>query len=119
MNNSQDKNIKQLYLKYKKKYLKAKLKFMSGGNNINKELILFKAEWCGHCKNFLPVWENISNDPNLNIKFKIYDSEQNKSEINNYNISGFPTIMYKVDNKLIEYVGNRDEESLKQFINSY
>jgi hypothetical protein len=44
---------------------------------------------------------------------------QNKKEINEYKIEGFPTIMYRVNNKLIEYNGNRDEESIRQFISSY
>ena len=121
MDNYHGKNVKNLYLKYKKKYLQAKINNMTGGSSItdNKELLLFKANWCGHCKNFMPVWEKLSNDSNLDIKFTTYDSENNKSEISNYNISGFPTIMYKVNNKIIEYNGSRDENSLKEFIKAY
>ena len=81
--------------------------------------MLFKAEWCGHCKHFLPIWEKISNDSNLNISFKIFDSEKNKKEIKEYNIDGFPTIMYKFNDKLIEYTGSRDVESIKHFISTY
>ena len=119
MDNYHGKNIKQLYLKYKKKYLESKLNNMNGGSSVNKELLLFKANWCGHCKNFMPIWDKVSKDSNINIKFTTYDSDQNKSEIANYNISGFPTIMYKVNNKLIEYNGSRDETSLREFITSY
>jgi protein disulfide-isomerase len=106
------------YLLYKKKYLKKKMSKMSGGSS-EKELILFKASWCGHCKKFLPVWNNITNDSNLNVKFTTYDSDEHKNEMQNYKIEGYPTILYKVNNQLIEYVGSRDEQSVKDFINSY
>ncbi len=94
---------------------------MIGGSNDSSqsELMLFKADWCGHCKNFLPTWEKISKNTGLNVSFKIFDSDKNKKEIDEYNISGFPTIMYKVNDKLIEYNGDRDENSIKEFILSY
>ena len=106
------------YLLYKKKYLKKKMSKMSGGSSKN-ELMLFKAEWCGHCKTFLPIWNNITSDSKLNVKFTTFDSVKHMKEIQDYNISGFPTILYKVNNELIEYVGNRDEDSVKKFIESY
>ena len=92
---------------------------MTGGNGDQNEMMLFKANWCGHCKTFLPTWEKISKDSNLNVNFKTFDSEQDKKIIEQYNIQGFPTIMYKVDNTLIEYNGNRDANSIKEFILSY
>jgi thioredoxin-like negative regulator of GroEL len=91
---------------------------MTGGSSPN-DLMLFKADWCGHCKNFLPTWEKISNDSELKVNFKIFDSDKNKKEIDEYNIQGFPTIMYKLGDKLIEYNGGRDENSIKEFILSY
>jgi thiol-disulfide isomerase/thioredoxin len=108
------------YLKYKNKYMQKK-NIMSGGSNISSqnELMLFKADWCGHCKNFLPTWEKISKNTDLNVSFKIFDSDKNQREINEYNVSGFPTIMFKVNDKLIEYNGDRDENSIKEFISSY
>jgi thiol-disulfide isomerase/thioredoxin len=94
---------------------------MTGGSTdpAQPELMLFKADWCGHCKHFLPTWEKISKNTDLNVSFKIFDSDKNRKEIDEYNISGFPTIMYKVNNKLIEYNGDRDENSIKEFILSY
>jgi thioredoxin-like negative regulator of GroEL len=112
-------DYKRKYLKYKNKYLLNKSIVMTGGESKQNELLLFKAEWCGHCKNFLPTWEKISNDTSLNINFKTFDSDKNKKEIKDFDIQGFPTIMYKVDDKLIEYNGSRDEKSIKEFIISY
>lgn len=106
------------YLLYKKKYLQKKMSKMSGGSS-QKELMLFKANWCGHCKSFLPIWEKITSDSNIKINFKTFDSDLHKKEMQDFNIEGFPTILYKVNNKLIEYNGNRDEKSVRDFISSY
>ena len=115
-------NFKLKYLKYKSKYLLNKNKLMTGGgeeNSSNNNLLLFKADWCGHCKNFLPVWNKISNDSTLNVNFKIFDSENNKSDMKKYNIQGFPTLLFQVNNNIIEYSGSKDEQSIRDFILSY
>ena len=108
------------YLKYKNKYLQQKsIKMLGGGSEYGPEIMLFKADWCGHCQDFLPTWEKISKDPNMKISFKTFDSDKNKDDIENYKIKGFPTLLLKADNKVIEYNGSRDEKSIKDFINSY
>ena len=106
------------YLLYKKKYLQQKINKMSGGAP-EKELMLFKADWCGHCKAFLPIWNQIINDSNLNINFTTFDSEEHKKEMQQYNVTGYPTIIYKVNNQLVEYNGSRDEKSIRDFISTY
>jgi len=116
MENHDDKLFNK-YLLYKKKYLQKKLN-MTGGSPKN-EIMLFKANWCGHCKSFLPIWQKIEKDPSLNVNFTTFDSVENKREMQLYNIEGFPTIIYKVNDKLIEYTGSRDEKSVREFIKSY
>jgi len=113
-------NYKAKYLKYKNKYLLNKYNQMSGGGDSQEEIILFKAEWCGHCKSFAPTWQKLSEDNNLKnkVKFVMYDSED-KDKLKEYGIEGFPTIFYKSGDKNIEYVGNRDEGSIREFILSY
>jgi protein disulfide-isomerase A6 len=102
------------YNKYKKKYYL--LKQIAGYDN--PELITFTAKWCGHCIRFQPVLDQLKNEK-LNIKLINYDSEKDKNMMSKYNIQGFPTIMLNHKNKLIEYNGNRDKESIINFINSY
>jgi len=110
------------YIKYKTKYLnisqKSNILQKGGKSNKDTELYLFKAEWCGHCKNFMPIWDQISKDSELNnkIEFIKYDSDQHKKEINEWNIKGFPTIILKKNDKAIEYNGPRKLENIKEFI---
>jgi thiol-disulfide isomerase/thioredoxin len=109
------------YLEYKLKYLKLKENHtQSGGNNNSKPgIYLFKAEWCGHCKSFKNDWNNLQTDKELNkkINFITFDSEKNVNQINEWKVSGYPTIMLKKGDNAIEYFGSRDVESIKKFIN--
>ena len=58
-------DYKEKYLKYKLKYAELKaLKQQQQGGSSKKNVILFKANWCGHCQNFLPKWENLQNKYN-------------------------------------------------------
>jgi len=110
------------YLKYKAKYLNLK-KTMSqqkggaeGIEDSKKEIYLFKAEWCGHCKGFKPTWEKIKEEYKDKYTFITVDSEKDKKKIEEWKISGFPTIIKKTNNNAEEYVGPRDEASVKEFI---
>lgn len=116
-------NYHDKYLKYKSKYLKLKSleesqNNMIGGSNMN-TIYLFKAEWCGHCQGFKPTWEKLQNKLSNKINFVTYDSEKDSSLMEKYKIKGFPTLIMKVGDKAIEYVGSRDYESVKDFIVQY
>jgi len=110
----------QKYQKYKLKYLNSKYKKQLGGSK-NVELYFFKADWCGHCKNFMPTWDSLIEDKTLKnkIEFKKLDSEINKKEMIEWNISGYPTIILKKNNKAIEYNGSRKIEDIKKFLQEY
>ena len=120
-------DYQEKYLKYKSKYLKLKSQeksfdknIMTGGNNKEKAtLYLFKAEWCPHCISFKPTWENLKENLESKVDFVMYDSEKNASEIKEYKIEGFPTLVLKTKSKAIEYVGPRDFNSVKEFIETY
>ena len=115
---------KYKYLIYKQKYLnlqKLENKLMNGGAKVDEhtpELSLFKADWCGHCKNFKPTWANLKSKYN-NIKYNEYDADKDTDIIKNFNIKGFPTIMLKHNNKMIEYEGDRDINSILSFVQAY
>ena len=109
-------NYDEKYIKYKNKYLT--LLNQNGGNGDRIKLMAFTADWCNHCKNFMPVYNSLANNKDNNkIKFINYDSEKNSDKISKYKISGFPTLLIKYNKKLIEYTGKRDENNILDFIN--
>jgi len=118
------------YLKYKNKYLKLKeieksIVFknnMTGGGNQNNEpeVYLFKAEWCGHCKAFLPVWDELNKKYKSKYNFVTFDSDNNKSEMKKWNIQGFPTLMLKnSEGQVVEFRGSRDIETVSAFLDQF
>jgi thiol-disulfide isomerase/thioredoxin len=111
----------QKYLKYKAKYFNLKSFAQNkqfGGSNKNEpvEIYLFKADWCGHCRGFKPTWEKLSKELNSKYKFITVDADKDKDKIEKWKIQGFPTIIKKVGENATEYVGPRDEQSVKDFI---
>jgi thiol-disulfide isomerase/thioredoxin len=130
MSFDESKDYNKKYLKYKEKYLRLKKMeeeikknrmIMKGGGNSEdkKTLALFKAEWCGHCKAFKGTWDKLQSGMGNKVNFVTYDSEINKNEIKDYKIQGFPTLILLAGDKAVEYVGPRDETSIKQFISQY
>ena len=126
------------YLKYKNKYLKLKMELnnQSGGKCMNDrynsydlskqmggsgddEIMLFKAEWCGHCQNFKNDWEALQVDEDLKSKyiFNTFDSDKDKNKMEEYKIKGYPTLYVRKNNKTVEYTGGMDRLQIKYFIN--
>ena len=131
---SQNIDFKKKYLKYKEKYLALKNLadkmdannkepiMLGGGNEVNQvdkvDVFLFKAEWCGHCKSFKPIWNELQNKYNKKYNFYTYDNEKNEKEMVEWEIRGFPTIIAKKGETATEYRGSRDEQSLLTFFDS-
>ena len=110
------------YLKYKNKYLKLKRELdgeQYGGSEDN-EIMLFKAEWCGHCQNFKNDWEQLQNDKFLKSKytFKTFDSDNDKKKMEEYKIKGFPTLFVRKNNKTVEYSGPMNKLNIEFFISN-
>ena len=93
-----------------------------GGSNDSPVVVLFHAEWCGHCKKLMPVWNELKGVYGSNL----LDFEESSMPdiIKNHNVNGFPTIKYlptgiNNPNGAIDYEGDRSYESLKEFIDQY
>ena len=119
------------YLKYKNKYLNLKNKIklkQTGGNSTyfgeNMEdkknnkitMYLFKAEWCGHCKNFKDTWNSVANQYSDNINFITYDSNKHQNKLQEWGVNSFPTISVRKGNEAFNYDGRRDSNSLIEYI---
>jgi thioredoxin-like negative regulator of GroEL len=93
-------------------------------DNLKKEIksnggtiILYHWNRCGHCLNFMPIWEQLRN--RLNDSYRFYDIELDvlqKAPLEFGNINSFPTIRMYSTNGKINYDGHRDISSLSSFI---
>jgi protein disulfide-isomerase-like protein len=82
------------------------------------KLVLFYADWCGHCKNIKPIWEEAAKDVNAKenrmIKVNCGDGKDKDQEImKKYKIDGYPTIIKFVNGTPKVYNGDRDADSFK------
>ena len=88
------------------------------------ELMFFSAEWCGHCKDFKPVWKKLVKEmdkPKYNNKIILqnYDNDKDGPVFKKYNVKQFPTLLLKLDDGTTkEFNGDRDVKSLKSFIDT-
>jgi len=76
----------------------------------NKKITLYYTDGCTHCLEFKPVWHRLKN------KISIPAFEVNCSYMENPPVNKFPTIMLEMNNRQIEYTGNRDLTSLLNFV---
>jgi len=87
-------------------------------------MILFRADWCGHCKTFAPVFESIKRD--INNEFLCIDIEDTQLQKTPFvsqrlAIRGYPTLMFfnefgKITDK---YTSDRSRISILKHICQY
>jgi thiol-disulfide isomerase/thioredoxin len=92
----------------------------------NKEpwFVWYYADWCGHCQMMKEEWEKlVQSNPNVNLA-KVSDSYVKPTD----NIVGYPTlklynsnskIAYGKKTKILDYQGNRDVDSFKEFLQKH
>ncbi len=70
----------------------------------------FSAAWCGPCKQFKPIMQELS-DEGYDIEF--IDGDENKEVAIEYNIRSIPTTVIELDGKEINrLVGVRSKEEM-------
>lgn len=80
---------------------------------MSKKVTLFYADWCGHCVQFKPTWNELKKVfDKSNIKYEEYEDSKDEDIIAENNIGGYPTIMIENENGKYEYSGGRDADSL-------
>ena len=84
-------------------------------------MILFYAPWCGHCKAFHPIYEEIAKKlKEKNHKLILAKIDATKNEVESIKISAFPTIKFYPGNKKdkvpLDYNGDRSVEDIIKFI---
>jgi thioredoxin 1 len=58
------------------------------------------AEWCGPCRMYSPVVDDVSKEYEGKVKFVKVDADANESIVQRYNVTSIPTTMLFVNGKV-------------------
>jgi protein disulfide-isomerase-like protein len=86
----------------------------------NPTIMLFHADWCGHCQTFMPTFDKFSQNINKSkLNVVKFNADIDKKHISAFNVEGFPTVMLHdpKSKRFIDYTGNRTMGDLVKFIN--
>ena len=95
-------------------------------------ILLVHAEWCGHCQSLMPAWDEMEkqvhadNHLNDSIIIRKIESSELPLAIDNINndlndngkvvVGGYPTMGEIYDKKFMPYGGDRDVDSLMNWV---
>ena len=81
----------------------------------NKAIVDFYANWCGPCKMFGPVFEEVGNSSDIN--FVKVDVDKDSDIGRRYGVMSIPTvILFKDGVEVKRYTGFMDKEKLIEFL---
>jgi protein disulfide-isomerase A6 len=88
------------------------------------EVVICKAEWCGHCKTAAPEFKKLvaaspiklNNGSQANIT--MLDADADKDKLSAYKVRGYPTILINNGSEPIEYPGERTYDAVVEYLNS-
>jgi thioredoxin-like negative regulator of GroEL len=99
-------------------------KSSEGFEGASKSVVICKADWCGHCKKAAPEFNKLISASPITLKdgskavVKILDADKDKSEVSQYKVKGFPTILVVDAGQVTEYPGDRTASGVIDFLNS-
>jgi protein disulfide-isomerase A6 len=97
---------------------------LEGFTGKSREIVICKADWCGHCKKAAPEFNKLLSASPITLNdgskatVKILDADKDKSEISKYKVKGFPTVLVVDGGQTTEYPGDRTASGIIDFLNS-
>ncbi len=82
----------------------------------NKAVVDFYASWCGPCKMFAPIFEEVANEMDFN--FIKVDTDNNSDLARGYGVMSIPTIiLFENGSEVKRYIGFMSKEEFIKFLN--
>ncbi len=57
-------------------------------------IIAVHTEWCGYCKKFAPIFDEVSQEHGKQYVFTKMDAQKNEEFSKTFQVAGFPTILF-------------------------
>jgi protein disulfide-isomerase-like protein len=106
------------YMRYSKEGFECKpLELDDYIKSSDSTLVLFYADWCGHCKELKPVWleaakkANVKKERMVMINVGEDGDKDAQSLVKKYDIEGYPTILVFQNGSYTQYQGSRSVDS--------
>jgi protein disulfide-isomerase-like protein len=81
-------------------------------------MVLYYAEWCGHCTTMKPEWKKVADKMNTNNKINVAEIESTHIDdlVDKPKIDGFPTIkMYNSGKEVAKFEDERVADKIEKF----
>jgi protein disulfide-isomerase-like protein len=94
---------------------------MTGGSlnmPVGKDVTLYYAPWCGHCKNLMPEWVKVEHalKAHPHVRVNKINSEENPHLAHREGVKGYPTIILQTEGKKTQYKGDRTANDIISFV---
>ena len=94
------------------KYLK------EGFDASEKNLVLYFAPWCGHCKALKPEWEKLEKQGVKGLTISKVNADEEGDKVKEAGVDGFPTIILYNKGKSSVYSGARTADAIAKWAES-
>lgn len=101
-----------------KKAIPTVVEKMSAPEEKRGKLVFFYADWCGHCKKFMP---EVKAYKGVQVEYVDCSSPKpaEKKLMKEYGVSGFPSMFYvDANNKRTPFTGDRTTHGIEAFVKS-
>merc|ERR1712036_43298 len=95
--------------------------FQEVAMNVEKDVLVeFYAPWCGHCKQLVPIWDELGEKYKDHESIVIAKMDSTANELEEVKVQGFPTIKLfkKGTNEIVDYNGDRTVAGFSKFLES-